>query len=165
MLTAHLKRWFCPPAVCTARGERPQVVAPAHHMPRAPRPLPPVPTVQVVVSQTADDMVVRVKGEARVDSAGALLDGLLRPAARRPALVTLDLSELRSISSLAMGVLVAYRRGVVRTGGRVRLAAGLQPGVKEALARAELLELFETAADVGPTPGHQAGPISHIQAV
>jgi hypothetical protein len=37
--------------------------------------------------------------------------------------VTLDLSELRSISSLAMGVLVAYRRGVVRRGGRVRLAA------------------------------------------
>jgi anti-anti-sigma factor len=91
-------------------------------------------------------MVIRVKGEARVDCAGALLDGLLASTARRQALVTLDLSELRSISSLAMGVLVAYRRGVVRSGGRVCLAEGLQPAVHEALARAELFDLFETTA-------------------
>ena len=61
--------------------------------------------------------------------------------------MTLDLSELRSLSCLALGALVAYRRGVVRTGGRVRLARGLQTVVKEALARAGLFDLFETAAD------------------
>jgi anti-anti-sigma factor len=72
------------------------------------------------------------------------MTGLLAPAARRPAVVTLDLSELRSISSLAMGVLVAYRRGVIRAGGRVFLAGALQPAVHEALARAELFDLFET---------------------
>jgi hypothetical protein len=64
--------------------------------------------------------------------------------------------ELRSISSLAMGVLVAYRRGVVRAGGRVRLAGGLQPAVHEALARAELFDMFETTDDVWPTPALQA---------
>ena len=109
------------------------------------------------VSQTADDLVIRVKGEARVECAGALLDGLLAPAARRPAVVTLDLTELRSISCLAMGVLVAYRRGVVRNGGRVRLAEGLRPPVQEALARAELFDLFQTSADAGPVPNCQAG--------
>jgi anti-anti-sigma factor len=124
-----------------------------------------VPAVEVAVSQTADDMVIRVSGEARVDSAGALLDGLLSPAACRPAVVTLDLSALRSISSLAMGVLVAYRRGVVRTGGRVRLAGELQPGVKEALARAGLLDLFETTADVEAAPTCPAGPAAGAEAL
>jgi anti-anti-sigma factor len=100
-------------------------------------------------------VVIRVKGEARVDCAGALLDGLLTAAARRPAVVTLDLSELRCISSLSMGVLVAYRRGVVRAGGRVRLDRKLQPAVREALTRAELLNLFETSADAGPAPNPQ----------
>jgi anti-anti-sigma factor len=101
----------------------------------------------VAVNQTADGLVIRVKGQARADCVGALLAGLLAPEARRPAAVTLDLSELRSISSQALGVLEAYRRSVVRTGGRVRLARELQPVVKEALARAGLFDLFETAAD------------------
>jgi anti-anti-sigma factor len=94
-------------------------------------------------------MVIQVKGEARLECAGALMNGLLSPAARRTACVTLDLSELRSISSLAMGVLVAYRRGVVRNGGRIRLAPALQPAVHEALARAELFGLFEPAISTG----------------
>ncbi len=149
MITSHLMRWFgrrtyrdtptCPPIVAP--------VLPTH---RAPRRAAQVPTVKVTMNQTAEDMIIRVEGEARVESAGALLAGLLAPAASRPAVVTLDLSELRSISCLAMGVLVAYRRGVVRTGGRVRLAKELQPAVHEALVRAELLGLFESTADVGP---------------
>jgi anti-anti-sigma factor len=65
--------------------------------------------------------------------------------------VTLDLSELRFISSLAMGVLVTFRRSVVRTGGRVRLAEGFQPAVKEALTRAGLLDLFATDAGRAPS--------------
>jgi anti-anti-sigma factor len=104
----------------------------------------------VSVIQTAAALVIRVKGEATVQSVGVLQANLLAPSARRPAVVTLDLSELRSISCLALGVLVAYRRGVVRTGGRVRLAEELQPAVHEALARADLLGLFEASADAAP---------------
>jgi anti-anti-sigma factor len=106
----------------------------------------------VSVLQTAAALVIRVKGEATVQSVGVLQAGLLAPSACRPAVVTLDLSELCSICCLAMGVLVAYRRGVVRTGGRVRLAEELQPAVKEALARAELFGLFEATADPGRPP-------------
>jgi anti-anti-sigma factor len=110
----------------------------------------------VEASQTADGMVIRVKGEAFDECAGALLDGLLAPAARRPAVVTLDLSELRSISCLARGVLVGYCRSVVRSGGRVRLAAVLQPMASEPPGRAELFYTFKTSADVGPAPSIQA---------
>jgi anti-anti-sigma factor len=100
----------------------------------------------VTTSQTADGLIIRVEGDAGVEQSGALLSGLLAASAGRPAVATLNLSDLRSISSLAMGVLVTYRRGVVRAGGRVRLTSELQLAVREALARAELFDLFETAA-------------------
>jgi anti-anti-sigma factor len=160
VFTRYLPRWFARPAEWAAPRELAQVVARALPAPRVPRPSAAVPAVQVAVSQTSDDVVIQVKGEASVDCAGALLDGLLAAAARRPAAVTLDLSELRSISTLAMGVLVAYRRGVVRAGGRVRLAEELQPAVREALTRAELLDLFEATADAGPAPNCRVGPTS-----
>jgi anti-anti-sigma factor len=158
VFVSYLTRWFARPAEAAARGECPLVVARAVPPPRAVRPSATVPAVEVAVSQTADGLVIRVKGEARVDCAGALLEGLLAAAARRPAVVTLDLSELRCLSSLAMGVLVAYRRGVVRAGGRVRLAERLHPTVRGALTRAELFDLFETASDAGSPPNHPAGP-------
>src|SRR5262245_22643151 len=152
MFTSHLMCRFSRLAECAVPGDRPQVVAPALPARRAPRPSAASPGVEVAVAQTPDEMIIRVKGEARVEFAGTLLSGLLTPSAHRRAVVTLDLSGLRSISSLAMGALVAYRRGVVRSGGQVRLAEELQPAVKEALARAELLDLFETTAHA-PSPG------------
>jgi anti-anti-sigma regulatory factor len=116
------------------------------------------------------ELVVRVCGEAVLATARALEAGLLRVADRRPPLVTLDagllrvavpraplvtldLSELTFVSSLAMGILVAYRNGVVRSGGRVRLLPNLQPAVREAFARARLMELFvnhDRTAPAGP---------------
>jgi hypothetical protein len=73
-------------------------------------------------------LVIQVMGEARADGASTLEDGLLAAAARRSAVVTLDMTKLRFISSLAMGILVTYRRGVVRNGGSrapgQRIAAG-----------------------------------------
>jgi anti-anti-sigma factor len=154
VFTSLLTGWFARPAECAALGDRPPIDAPALPARRAPRPLEAA--VKVAVSQTADGKVIRVKGEALDECAGALLDGLLALAAGRPAVVTLDLSELRSISCLALGVLVAYCRSVVRSSGRVRLAGVLQPGVSESLGRAELFDLFETSAEAGPTPGLQA---------
>jgi hypothetical protein len=72
--------------------------------------------------------------------------------------VTFDLSELRFISSLAMGVLVAFRRGAVRSGARVCLAPDPHPAVREALDRAELLGLFEAGGGAGPQIG--PGPVA-----
>jgi anti-anti-sigma factor len=104
-----------------------------------------------VVRETGEGAVVRLRGEAGVAEAGALEASLLRLVARRPARVTFDLSELLFLSSLAMGVLTAFRRGVVRAGGEVRLAPALQPRVCEALDRAGLMGVFEPAG--GATAG------------
>src|SRR6516162_3064616 len=73
------------------------------------RPAPLAPTLELIVHQSSDGMIVRVKGEATIHCAGALLDGLLVATAQRPLVVTIDLAELRFISSLAMGLLVTYR--------------------------------------------------------
>ena len=113
---------------------------------------PDAPAFQVEANPMADGVVIQVKGEARAECAGALLDGLLAPAACRLAVVTLDLSELRSIARLTSGVLAAYRRSVVRAGGRVCLAGVVQPAVKESLVRTDLIDLFEASADAGPVP-------------
>jgi anti-anti-sigma factor len=106
----------------------------------------------VAIQQMPEDVVIHLKGEANFDEADALAGSLMAPATRREACVNLDLTELKSISCLAMRVLVDYRRGVVRTGGRVRLAGALQPAVHEAFARARLFELFDTTA-LGVAPG------------
>ena len=110
------------------------------------------PRIEVGVTEAPGEVVVRVAGKGCVGQADALTAGLLGLSARRPPLVTLDLSGLTCVSSLAMGVLVTFRRGVVRAGGRVRLAAPLQGPVHEALERAGLLTLF------GPPGGRELAP-------
>jgi anti-anti-sigma factor len=100
--------------------------------------------VELSINETPAEVIVRVAGEVRLGQVDELAAALLCLSARRPALVTLDLSGLSFISSLAMGVLVTFRRGVVRAGGRVRLADTLQGSVREALVRAELLALFDS---------------------
>jgi anti-anti-sigma factor len=106
-----------------------------------------VPPIEVRIQEAPGEVVVRIAGEAPVGQAGQLADALLGVSCRRPRLVTLDLAGLSFISSLAMGVLVAFRRGIVRAGSRVRLAAPLQEPVRQALARAELLTLFGWPAE------------------
>ena len=146
MLLSQLPKQSDSPATNADVRERPPVAMTADASRRALRPAPLASALEITVSRSSDGLVVRVKGEATVQCASALLDGLLTTTTQRPAVVTLDLTELRSISCLAMGVLVTYRRGVVRKGGQVRLVGGLQPVVQEALARTKLLDLFETSA-------------------
>jgi hypothetical protein len=64
------------------------------------------PLVEVAIREAPGELIVRVKGEATVVAASTLDASLPPLIARRPRLVTLDLSELRCLSALAMGVLV-----------------------------------------------------------
>jgi anti-anti-sigma factor len=89
------------------------------------------------------EVVVRLAGEAGVRQVGELTAALLPLTACRPRLLILDLSRLSNLSSLAIGVLAEFRRGVARSGGRVRLADPLPESVREALVRAELFSLFD----------------------
>jgi anti-anti-sigma factor len=120
--------------------------------------------MEVEALDTAGGVVVRIRGEAGVAEAGALTVALLPLAARRPPCMTFDLGELQFISSLAMGVLVTYRRAAVRAGTRVCLAPDVRPAVREALDRAELTGLFETTQRAVPcAEDSQAPAVPHVQ--
>lgn len=116
----------------------------AHVLSPAPEGVRGVPRVEVSIKETPAEVIVLVIGEVGLGQVDELAAALLWLSARRPKLLTLDLSGLTFISSLAMGVLVSLRRGVVRAGGRVRLAATLQGPVREALVRADLFALFKS---------------------
>ena len=85
---------------------------------------------------------VAIRGEASFDQAEVISAQLLRAPLDGAGLVVLDLAELTFLSSLAMGALVSYRRGVGRRGVEVRLA-NVQARVWLALESAGLGPLFE----------------------
>ena len=87
-------------------------------------------------------LCVAIKGEASFDQAEVLSAQLLRIPLDAYTLVVLDLAELTFLSSLAMGALVEYRRGLWRRGIEVRLA-NVQAQVWLALESAGLSKLFE----------------------
>jgi anti-anti-sigma factor len=87
-------------------------------------------------------LVVSIRGEASFDQAEVISAQLLRIPLGAHWLVVLDLAELTFLSSLAMGALVEYRRGLCRRGVEVRLA-NVQAPVWLALELAGLGTLFE----------------------
>jgi anti-anti-sigma factor len=87
-------------------------------------------------------LLVAIKGEASCDQAEFISAQLLRIPQGAYSLVVLDLAELTFLSSLAMGALIEYRRGLCRRGVEVRLA-NVRAQVWLALALAGLWELFQ----------------------
>jgi anti-anti-sigma factor len=94
---------------------------------------------------------VAIRGEASFDQAEVISAQLLRAPLDGAGLVVLDLAGLTFLSSLAMGALVSYRRGVARRGVEVRLA-NVQARVWLALESAGLGKLFERIDLEEPTP-------------
>jgi anti-anti-sigma factor len=95
-------------------------------------------------------LLVAIQGEASFDQAEVLAAQLLRIPLEGYSLVVLDLAELTFLSSLAMGALVAFRRGLGRRGAEVRLA-NVPARVWLALESAGLWKLFELIDLEGPT--------------
>jgi anti-anti-sigma factor len=96
----------------------------------------------VAITDLPQGVVLRVEGSASFNNLDRLQFALIRLVARRTPLAMLDFSELTFIASLAMGMLVTFRRDLGRWGGRVRIA-GVRPEIYEALRAAGLAELFE----------------------
>src|SRR5262245_27899072 len=94
------------------------------------------------VQSGAHYLCVAIRGEASFDQAEVISAQLLRIPLDAYTLVVLDLAELTFLSSLAMGALVEYRRGLWRRGIEVRLANVSAP-VWLALESAGLGQLFE----------------------
>ena len=85
---------------------------------------------------------VAIGGEASFDQAEVISAQLLRIPLGAYSLVVLDLAGLTFLSALAMGALVAYRRGLWRRGVELRLA-NVQAQVWLALELAGLWNLFQ----------------------
>jgi anti-anti-sigma factor len=96
----------------------------------------------VTINELAQGVVLRLEGSASFNNLDRLQFALIRLVARRMPLAVLDFSELTFIASLAMGVLVTFRRDLGRWGGRVRIA-GARPEIYEALQVAGLTDVFE----------------------
>jgi anti-anti-sigma factor len=102
-------------------------------------------------------LLVAIQGEASFDQAEFISAQLLRIPLEAYSLVVLDLAGLTFLSSLAMGALVEYRRGLGRRGVELRLA-NVQGKVWSALERAGLWRLFEGIVLEAPTgPAASAG--------
>ena len=91
-------------------------------------------------------VVVSAAGEAVVDLE-PLVSMLQTVGAARPKGVVIDLSKLTFMSSLAMGVILAFRRNVLAHGGRVKVAA-VQPLVLDSFRRARLDKVFDLVDSV-----------------
>ena len=102
-------------------------------------------------------LLVAIRGEASYDQAEVISAELRRISLDGYSMVVFNLAEMTSISSLVMGALVEYRRGLVRRDVEVRLA-NVQPQVWLALAWAGLWNLFEPITLEAPTqPAATAG--------
>jgi anti-anti-sigma factor len=95
-------------------------------------------------------LTVAIRGEASFDQAEVISAQLLRIPLDGYSLVVFDLAELTFLSCLAMGALVAYRRGLCRRGVEVRLA-NVSARVWLALESAGLGELLPLMHWTQPT--------------
>jgi anti-sigma B factor antagonist len=99
-------------------------------------------TLRFEIQDLPGHTLATVAGNAGVAGVADLDRGLMRLSAARPKLVVFDLSELAFISSLGLGSLVAFQRGLQRAGGRAALTR-LQPAVSEMLKHARLDTVFQ----------------------
>jgi anti-anti-sigma factor len=98
--------------------------------------------IEVRVERRPHFLLVALKGEGSFDQAEVISAQLLRVPLEAYSLVVLNLAELTFLSSLAMGALVGYRRGLGRRGVELRLA-NVTAQVWLALESAGLGKLFE----------------------
>src|SRR6516162_10509215 len=87
-------------------------------------------------------LLVAIKGEGSFDQAEVISAQLFRIPLGAYSLVVLDLARLTFLSSLAMGALVGFRRGLLRRGVEVRLV-NVQAQVWLALELAGLGKLLK----------------------
>jgi anti-anti-sigma factor len=91
----------------------------------------------IEVQQVPDGVKLVLSGSADIAAADAMQRQFLPIAAQKPRRVTVDLSGLDLISSIAMGALVQFHHGVRQHGGEVVLC-GASGVVLDSLRRAQL---------------------------
>lgn len=109
--------------------------------------------IQVSSKVKGDALLISLKGDAGMASIDVLEPELSKICERKPSLAVLDMTGLTFISSMGMGSLVSFQRGVQRCGGKVRIA-GLQPMLAEVFRRARLHDVFEIHDSVDEALGN-----------
>ena len=99
------------------------------------------PPLKVEVERLPAAAIIRLIGEANVQQSGQMERELTMLSALRPPQVVIDLSQLTFISSLALGMLVEFQRGLARNHVKVVLA-GLPPKIREVFRSTTLEQLF-----------------------
>jgi anti-anti-sigma factor len=101
--------------------------------------MPPV----VLPSQTSSGnrVLIRIEGSLGIGEADRLQAYLQKFSAQRPSVVLLDLAAVPLVSALVLGVMVEFRRGLVRAGCHLYLTA-IHPGALEAIRRTGLENHF-----------------------
>jgi len=117
--------------------------------------------VQVELTHIQGVPVLRFRGELRLEVAEPERE-LNRLAAGRPPVVVLDFSGLTIISSLGMGLINAFRRGLHAYGGVTRIAAA-QRDVLQALTLCgldRLFQMYDTVEAAVAAPAESAKQLS-----
>jgi anti-anti-sigma factor len=89
-----------------------------------------------------DGLRLSLQGDAGMADLEPLDRELMRAAAAGPAIVVVDLSQLKFISSAGMGAFLKMRSILAKKNGIVRLS-GASPEIAEAFQRARLDKLFD----------------------
>lgn len=103
--------------------------------------------LEVKIERTTEAIIVRLKGEASVQNVDELERQLRPVVASAAGLVVVDLSGLSFISSLGLGLMVQFDRGIARKGGTVRFA-GAQLLVRSVITKSRLDAVLHLCASV-----------------
>ena len=99
-------------------------------------------SLEVRTETRGNAVVIHVVGDAGMANVDGFQESLTHVCAKKPKLVVFDMSGMTFISSIGMGTLVTFMKGVERCGGTVILAA-LQPMISDAFKRARLTDILK----------------------
>lgn len=99
-------------------------------------------TIESYTEPRTQTHVIKLVGEAGMSTVDDLEIALTRLIAGRFPLVFVDMSELTFLSSIGIGALVSFQRGVARTGGHA-IYCGARFAIQSSIAHARLDRFFE----------------------
>lgn len=99
-------------------------------------------TIETYTEPRAQARVVKLVGEAGMSTVDDLEIALTRLVAGRYPLVLVDMTGLAFLSSIGIGALVSFQRGVARSGGHA-IYCGARFAIQNSIAHARLDRFFE----------------------
>lgn len=106
---------------------------------------PPAQPAAVRLEPNGSMLTVHITGDAGLTGTSALELGLMKASALHAPEVVIDLSQLSFIGSMGLGQIVAFRSGVVRRGGSVKVVC--PPGRVRDMLRSSGLEQLLNVCD------------------